>query len=149
MNNLQPQNDKHLSAFVSVVPIGAGGAFIGAGGATAGDCVLGRAATEFFTRIHNAVSGNIVVANTAGFKAASRTVGPSYDFRSVGVETNFAQASTAPSNSMIRVFARGSPTPNSFSDSRLEWYSIGEALDMSLLDARVTTLTSAIDAAIP
>jgi hypothetical protein len=149
MNNVDPQNNKHLSAFVSVVPTPVGGAFLGAGGAAAGDCVLGRSSVDYFTRIHNATSGNLIIANTIGFKAASRTVGANYDFRNAGTNTNFVFPSGAPTSSMIRVFARGSPTPTSYSDARLEFYSIGEALNMALLDARVSTLTAAIDAAIP
>jgi hypothetical protein len=35
-----------------------------------------------------------------------------------------------------------------YSDARLAFYSIGESLDLALLDARVTTLIQAIDAAI-
>jgi hypothetical protein len=36
-----------------------------------------------------------------------------------------------------------------FSASRLGFYSIGESLDLALLDSRVSTLYTAIGAAIP
>jgi hypothetical protein len=36
-----------------------------------------------------------------------------------------------------------------YSNARLAFYSIGESLDLALLDARVTTLINAIAAAIP
>ena len=149
LNNADPQDNKHLSSFVSVVPAVTGGAFIGSGFGGSSDCTLGRSGVDYFTRIHNVTTGNLTIANTTGFKAASRTVGANYNFRNAGTDTNFVLASGTPTNSMIRVFARGSPTPNSHSDARLAFYSIGEALNMALLDARVTTLVAALDAAIP
>jgi hypothetical protein len=44
------------------------------------------------------------------------------------------------------VFGRNS---TSLTNARLAFYSIGESLDLALLDARVTTLVAAFAAAIP
>jgi hypothetical protein len=38
---------------------------------------------------------------------------------------------------------------SNFSDARLAFYSIGESLDLALLDARVTALITAFGVAIP
>jgi hypothetical protein len=48
------------------------------------------------------------------------------------------------------VFARNSATnvAGLFSDGRMSFYSIGESVDLALLDTRVTTLYNAIAAAI-
>ena len=46
------------------------------------------------------------------------------------------------------VFQRGTNQPFP-TDARLAFYSIGESLDLALLDARVTALINAIAAAIP
>jgi hypothetical protein len=43
------------------------------------------------------------------------------------------------------VFGNG----NTYTDARISFYSIGEALDLALLDARLITLMSALAAAIP
>jgi hypothetical protein len=59
--------------------------------------------------------------------------------------------SQAPSTGSIFVFARenGSGSPELFLQDRLAFYSIGESLNLALLDARVTDLINAFGAAIP
>jgi hypothetical protein len=47
------------------------------------------------------------------------------------------------------VFKRNHPSQVYFSQSRLAFYSIGEALDLALLDTRVSDLITAFGAAIP
>jgi hypothetical protein len=47
------------------------------------------------------------------------------------------------------VFARGTDTPQSFYDGGIAWYSSGIALDLAILNARLTTLINDIGAAIP
>jgi hypothetical protein len=42
----------------------------------------------------------------------------------------------------------GSPTGGDLMDARLSYYSIGEAVDLTALDARLTTLMSAISTAL-
>jgi hypothetical protein len=55
--------------------------------------------------------------------------------------------STSPVNSSsLFVFRRGN---GAYTDARLAFYSIGESLDLALLDARVTDLINAFAAAIP
>ena len=55
-------------------------------------------------------------------------------------------AVAAPHRLMMSVFARGGIN---FSNARLAFYSIGESIDLALLDARVTALITAFAAAIP
>ena len=48
------------------------------------------------------------------------------------------------------VFSRNNDgTPDSYASSRVAFYSVGESLDLALLDARVTDLMTAIGTAIP
>jgi hypothetical protein len=57
--------------------------------------------------------------------------------------------SSVADNTPVGVFCRLiSSSPNSFATARLYHYSIGEAVDLAALDARVTTLRNAIAAAI-
>jgi hypothetical protein len=47
------------------------------------------------------------------------------------------------------VFARNNQeTADAYTTARIAFYSIGESLDLALLDARITTLINALDAAI-
>jgi hypothetical protein len=56
----------------------------------------------------------------------------------------------SPGSSNYAVFAQGIiGTPTIFGDLRTAFYSIGESLDLALLDARVTDLINAFGAAIP
>lgn len=66
--------------------------------------------------------------------------------------TNFSLTSspnsTTHANTTVYIFARALASPVPI-NGRLAFYSIGESLDLALLDARVTTLVNAIGAAIP
>jgi hypothetical protein len=61
--------------------------------------------------------------------------------------------SSAPSNALITIFARNSSAtdlaPQLLTFERFAFYSIGESLDLALLDARVTALITAFGVAIP
>jgi hypothetical protein len=61
-----------------------------------------------------------------------------------------AQASQTPNSLGVTLFARTDGTSiSAYSQFRLAFYSIGESLDLALLDARVTDLINAFAAAIP
>ena len=61
--------------------------------------------------------------------------------------SQFSHGSVTPLNATIGVFNNGSTA--AYTNARISFYSIGESLDLALLDARVTTLMNAIAAAIP
>jgi hypothetical protein len=62
----------------------------------------------------------------------------------------FSTASDSDTYPSIFVYGRNiGGTNNNYSNARLAFYSIGEALNLALLDARVTDLINAFAAAIP
>jgi hypothetical protein len=61
--------------------------------------------------------------------------------------TSFSRTSATPRNANIGIFA--SVDGQQIANARLAFYSIGESLDLALLDTRVTTLVNAFAAAIP
>jgi hypothetical protein len=63
-----------------------------------------------------------------------------------GTNTSNSLASSAPASKNVTLFSGGAAV---YSDARLAFYSIGESLNLTLLDARVTTLINAFAAAIP
>jgi hypothetical protein len=63
------------------------------------------------------------------------------------MSSTLTNASQTPLNSNISIFALTGPS--NFSNVRITFYSIGESLNLALLDARVTTLVNAFAAAIP
>lgn len=85
-----------------------------------------------------------------GFKGVSRDNSLTFVGRSNASSSTVtsASANTALLNSFI--FAvNTSGSANSHSNARLNFYSIGSALDLAILDARITALSNAIQAAIP
>jgi hypothetical protein len=162
-NNVSGQNDRHSSVYVTTLPA-SGGVVLGAGGNGAGSTNLGRGGTlgdQLFARSVPAEANS--AANTAlhsqtvgtGFWGLRRASGTEFSFRGQGV-TDLVTAtgpgvSGTPSSDNLFIFARnnGSGTANAIAAARLAWYSLGDSLDLSLLDSRVTTLYNAIGAAIP
>jgi hypothetical protein len=80
----------------------------------------------------------------------SRSSAGEFKVRYNGATTTEIFASESPSSDNVFLFCRnnGSGTPEQFSPSRIAFYSIGESLDLALLDARVTALVTAIGAAV-
>jgi hypothetical protein len=91
--------------------------------------------------------------STAGaqFVGGSRSSSSQETRRYNGTNTVFSNQSLIPPSLNYFVFAcNQNGTPTGLADTaRLAFYSIGESLDLALLDARVTDLINAFDTAIP
>ena len=91
-------------------------------------------------------TGVVTESNTnAGFWGVSRTSSTVLSGRYSGATTVFPSTNSATNAEMIQIFRRG---PD-YSNARLAFYSIGEALNLALLDARVTTLINRFAVVIP
>ena len=145
-NNADPQNNNHNAFYVS--NIGAGGPLMTGGGSNfAGDNYFDfGGGTHRFTNRHTAVVSG--AGSSIGFKGTSRNAGASYEVRFNLTSVTQFTVSQPPSASSVELFSRPSPT-RTYTNARLSFYSIGESLDLALLDARVTTLVNALAVAIP
>lgn len=114
-------------------------AFVGAGGVSAVS-VYNRSAARLDT-------GGM---DSTGLIATNRANGSQITGRAA--QLNFGPLSTtsnAPSSSTIFIFAENANgIPTARTNARLNFYSIGESLDLAILDARITALSNAIQAAI-
>jgi hypothetical protein len=153
-NNADPQNSAHRSVYASTGGSISGMQFYGSDGT----------ATVGGDNLYN-FNGNLAGANrgtgsgasftigsqatTSGFKGVSRSLSTGFTVRTGGSNTTATAISSTPTSEKIAIFARTPSSPTFFSDARLAFYSIGESLDLALLDARVTALIAAIGAAIP
>jgi hypothetical protein len=149
-NNADPQNSKHCSCYITTANTldGARG-YMGtdvfdASGAT----TIGRTNNNrlYYTQCNS--SGSIAsnaFASSAGFHGVNRFSSAQLTARAVSLSTTANVPSQSPRNSAINVFRVG----NSFTDARISFYSIGESLDLALLDARVSALITAFGVAIP
>jgi hypothetical protein len=155
-NNADPQNSQHMAVYVSSFVVSPGGyrGFIGGGDNQAGSSNLFVNGT---TNILDSRSRYLAPAIRAlgaalspGITGLSRNTSASYVVRANGSNTTAVYTSQAPSNINVWVFtANNNGTPAVPTASRLAFYSIGESVDLALLDARVTALITAYDAAIP
>ncbi len=150
-NNADPQNSQHLSVFISVQSTGAANCnFIAAGDfLTAGSSSLQTVSSNanMFARSRNS-SGATYTAKVTGFFGKSRSTSASFSYRFSSATATTSSTSQTPTNDNVFVFRGNAATP-AHSNARLAFYSIGESLDLALLDTRVTALIDAIAAAIP
>jgi hypothetical protein len=138
-NNADPQNSNHNAVFI-VGQVGTG-LYMGAGAGENGVNNLSGGSTR------NRTGTLTNLAAQSGFYGMNRKLPTSYIVRTNNANTTINQASQAPFNGNLFVFARNT-SPLLPTTARLAFYSIGESLDLALLDARVTTLINAFDAAI-
>jgi hypothetical protein len=142
-DNADPQNDCHQSVWVSAAATaGSLGAFIGSGTGSGGTHLLAdRTVNNWIASRHRSGSfGSISGGGASGFIGHSRSASASYTLRVGGSSVLQSIASSAASGSTSLVFSRGSIPTN----ARLAAYTIGESVDLALLDARLTTYMAAI-----
>jgi hypothetical protein len=147
--NSDPQNNQHFSVYLSAAgsPSSSTQLYMG-GSSSTGGLSLGIASSQQFSRSQSISFILTGSSSSTGLAAASRSLSASYIHRSAGSNSSLTAASQTPANSSIFVF-RESPAGGLPTNARLAFYSIGESLDLALLDARVTTLINAFAAAIP
>jgi hypothetical protein len=148
-----PQNSNHISIFASSSSQAAFNALIGA--RLPDDNSSARVIhlnTGVIAAYHNSATPvSLSQTLSAGFLGAARLSSASTVFRANAANTLGTETSSALNSLTIPVFARrtGASTLDGYSNARLAFYSIGESLNLALLDARVTTLINAFAAAIP
>lgn len=151
-NNADLQDNAHMSVYATTVTLpssGTLGALIGCGTNASVNRLLQL--TSSGTLGHKVFNTGGTPAITAspinvGFHGATRFAADSYVLRSGGSPSTISQASASPLNASLTIYNRNL---SNYTASRLAFYSIGESLNLALLDARVTTLINAFAAAIP
>jgi len=142
-NSTDGQDNFHLSTWVSVAHVSTTCVYVGSGTGANGDsqivCFPGGNQITFRNR-NGSIDARANAAST-GFLGTSRSTGASYSTRA-GTNANHTRASQTPTSGSVFVFSR--QAGGAKSAGRLAWYSIGEALDLALLDARLTDYMAAI-----
>jgi hypothetical protein len=151
-NNADPQNSHHIAVWVTEDDTTASGnpAPIGAGLTQNGSTHIGYgvAAGAYFVRSRTTtVTNGSSTARATGLHAISRTSSTNVDILVPGFATSITSGSQAALNQNILIFTRTTSTP--FWNGRNSFYSIGEAIDLSALNSRISTLMSALNSAIP
>jgi len=143
-NNADPQDSKHISVYVQQASN-----LLASYIAGKTNTWIARDSSALYSRINQTPS--IVqsgLQSETGFIAANRPSSTIIQTISGGaLPVSHSSSSTAPANENLFIFQKGDNTQ--LNDARLAFYSIGESLDLALLDTRVSNLITAIGAAIP
>jgi hypothetical protein len=154
LTDADPQDNMHAAVWVSTAESGGFRCYMGAGGGgTTGSTLLATAAssTDLATQCRSGTSETGVGLASTGLIGLSRSAAAEYVRRAASGDTTLTRTSEASIAKAYRVFARisGSDVVGLYSAARIAWYSCGESLTLSLLDARLATYMAAIGAAIP
>jgi hypothetical protein len=145
--NADPQDNQHNAVYVSTAQTSGTAFYLGARNTTLADGTIGAASLGTTSGNHFVRSRSetfITLSGTpAGLVAVSRSASSEYISRNGGVSATQTVTSQTPANREIALFAlmqSSNSTGTLFTTGRLAFYSIGESLDLALLDTRVTRL---------
>ena len=153
-NNADPQNSKHISVWASQLSSPtAFSIYVNSSVGTASGrsfILRGQYSGTILAGV-NAVGTSTNISASVGFIGASRGSPTQETIRVSGVNyTQSSSSSLLAVDEPIGIFARSTgTTPPPYGTPRISFYSIGESLDLALLDNRVSTLMTDIGAAIP
>jgi len=142
-----PQNSNHNAVYVTLLS-GPSAILIAAADSTSAGAGSNTLSSIGFSRSRSNTFYATGASITPGFLGHSRSNSASYLLRISGTTETKPQASDPALNASVLLYARQGTVP-SYSSDRLSFYSIGESLDLALLDNRVSTLMTDIGAAIP
>jgi membrane-bound inhibitor of C-type lysozyme len=117
-----------------------------AGVAGDGQTQISQSGGATFTRCRESGGDTRSVTPSVGFVGISRNGSASYTLRDAGVEVTVSDASDGIPDGTVHVFTNGQALQ--YSDARLAFWSVGEAVDLEDLDDAVSALVTAIGAAI-
>ncbi len=140
-NTADPEN-RHLAVYQTTPATNDGFVLIGTANVTGRSSIV--RITNLSARI-TASSGSfptVSQSGSAGFVGGVRTSSESITLRNGGVSITASVPSQTPASAPIGVFANGDGA--SACNARISYYSIGETLDLAILDARVTTLMNTL-----
>ena len=151
-NNADPQDSRHLSFYVSSVPTaGAAMCFIGAFPSSSGSSYVYQSitsGTQYSTNLAGSVESLLGIPST-GFVGVRRGNASNIESRKGSIASTFSSTSAPPLPLNLHVYRLNRTSAQLNTNARLAFYSIGESLDLALLDARVTALITAFGVAIP
>jgi hypothetical protein len=145
-----PQNNHHLAVYATTANTNASSVYIG-GENTQRNSIYGDLTASIGVSLRqNTVGLTGRPTNGTGLIAGSRSASNLVNWRVSGNSGTFSTASDSDTYPSIFVYGRNiGGTNNNYSNARLAFYSIGESLDLALLDARVSALITAFGVAIP
>jgi hypothetical protein len=143
LSDADPQDNCHLTVFAATAGSAATG-YIG------GSTNFGKRINSDSVRLNSGTTSFSITPAASSLVGVSRSSGASYLVRNNNTSVTATAASSASGSVSMAVFAvNNNGTIQVPTNARFAFYSIGESLDLALLDTRVTTLINAFAAAIP
>lgn len=150
-NNSDPQNSAHVTFYIGQLGT-AGGVFFDNNTPTTSRTTYYDATSNGRGQINSSTLVTGVGIPTGGFVGFNRSASNAWQARVNGTTTARTTSSSSTQSGTLLFQARRNPTtgaPELLRNDAVSFYSIGESLDLDLLDARVSTLMSDFAAAIP
>jgi hypothetical protein len=151
-NAADPQDNNHNAVFLLSTASVSQSAYIAADSSgNNGSNTIRKATNAIILRSRYNASADTPVgtANPIGFLGLTRSSAAQFTARVSGANTLIGASSSATFSTNVTLFARNAAAPNSFADARISFYSIGESLDLAVLDARISTLMATLATVIP
>jgi hypothetical protein len=143
LSDADPQDNCHLTVFAATAGSAATG-YIG------GSTNFGKRINSDSVRLNSGGTSFSITPAAPSLVGVSRSSGASYLVRNNNTSVTATAASSASGSVSMAVFAvNNSGTIQVPTNARFAFYSIGESLDLALLDARVSALITAFGVAIP
>ena len=143
-----PQNDSHISCYVSASQTDSVGIFVGTNSGVGNRFTLRHGTATQISTQNRALTSSTITLAPIGFQGNTRNNSANFSRRfttASGISDAVSTvASGAGTNELMGVFAAGdgsSPT-----SAIMSFYSIGKSLTLSSLDSRVTTLMNTFNA---
>ena len=143
-NNVDPQNSQHMAVFPTTVnTTDTDRVYIGTGINSTGSTYFATRSVDAFARNRSASADTGLVRGSAStLIGVSRSTSSNYTYRRSGVSQLLTRTSETPLAGNVFVYQGNGFS--AFSNASLAFYSIGESLDLALLDNRVTRLVNEI-----
>ena len=148
-NNAAPQDSAHAGLYINEI-VSSSRYYFGSSTASGGHSFI-RLVSGSLTNMQYSVNSlsSLVInnANNSGFVGIARANSSQINVRTNASTGTYSQSSTTQA-SIVQFLFRGGPSA-AYGNPRLSYYSIGESINLALLDTRVSNLMTALAAAIP
>ena len=145
-NTLPFQDNHHLAVYQPIAGTGSNIAGVGSGPVAGATHLYADGSRIVYRNRSSGSNDQTTGVRPTGFLGMSRGSSSSFNTRHLGVSNVFQRASQSPYVGNVWIFGRN---PQLSNPNTISFYSIGESLDLALLDTRVSNLITAIGAAIP
>ena len=142
-NNADPQDNNHNAIWLTGLTTSS--TVIMSTGSGTGRNSLDRSSANLSVRNRSQTANAVAGIGSNMLLGTSRASSSSYSARVNSSSTTISRTSEVPLNGSLTIFTPGATLAV---NSRFAFYSIGESLDLALLDSRASALMTALDSAI-